>query len=58
MTITVEQLRAAAAKAGMARFYLDSDPSKPRKDMVLIGADFIERLHKELEKNERQQQAE
>jgi len=51
--VTIEQLREAAEKAGMAKFWCIADPDKPRTDMVLVGADFLERIHAQLVKNER-----
>ena len=43
----IEELMAAAAKAGMAKFYLKAETA-PRDDMFVVGADFVERLHAEL----------
>lgn len=48
--VTIEQLKEAAGKAGIAKFFLLGDANVARKDMVLVGSDFIERLHEQLVK--------
>lgn len=53
MPITIEQLRTAAEKAGMAKFMFLDDDKGPKKDTpYIIGHDFLKRLHEQLLKAE------
>lgn len=53
MPITIEQLRTAAEKAGMAKFMFLDDDKGPKKDMpYVVGHDFLERLHAQLVKHD------
>ena len=45
--MNIEEFKAAAAKAGMAKFYLKAETA-PRDDMFVVGVDFVERLHAEM----------
>lgn len=45
--MTLDDLKAAAEKAGMAKFYI---AGQTRDDMYVIGRDFLDRLYLELQK--------
>jgi hypothetical protein len=52
--VTIEQLKVAAEKAGMAKFYVEGKAKEKDDDgknvPFVIGHDFLERLHAQLEK--------
>lgn len=54
MATTIDQLKQAAEKAGMAKFMFLDDGKGPKTDVpYLVGHDFIERLHAQLCKEEK-----